>query len=276
MAEVYSVEVMALKPPEYVIQQYGEYTSTRNDNMQSCFHDQWRCRIAFKSSLTAEFLKRATNRIKEWKSTSTNREKEITEVLSRAVSLCREKRKKAVRPEMQPLCRSKLFSPEPASLRQTIWAWEINVTPTFWVFCRGAFCFRKMAPKKRKKKKGGGLKKQHCMVSCYCMKICIRQDIVGRLKNAFSSTLLCENISRRDVTERLTLMSVNWRFSFDTLGAVVLFSISVTSSHFSFFSQRLIRGTLRFSSGVTLNGCCHNLRYRQLYLHTAPYSVCVV
>lgn len=156
MAEVYSVEVMALKPPEYVIQQYGEYTSTRNDNMQSCFHDQWRCRIAFKSSLTAEFLKRATNRIKEWKSTSTNREKEITEVLSRAVSLCREKRKKAVRPEMQPLCRSKLFSPKPASLRQTIWAWEINVTPTFWVFCRGAFCFRKMAPKKRKKKRGGG------------------------------------------------------------------------------------------------------------------------
>lgn len=48
MAEVYSVEVMALKTPEHVIQQYGEYTSSRNDNTLLC-------RAVFTISGTAEF-----------------------------------------------------------------------------------------------------------------------------------------------------------------------------------------------------------------------------
>lgn len=48
MAEVYSVEVMALKTPEHVIQQYGEYTSSRNDNTVLC-------RAVFTISGRAEF-----------------------------------------------------------------------------------------------------------------------------------------------------------------------------------------------------------------------------
>lgn len=157
MAEVYSVEVMALKPPEYVIQQYGEYTSTRNDNMQSCFHDQWRCRIAFKSSLTAEFLKRATNRIKEWKSTSTNREKEITEVLSRAVSLCREKkscpsRDAAALPFQTFFSQTSVFEIDYLGLGNKCHADILGILPRCLLLSQNG-------AQKKKEKKGGGIEK---------------------------------------------------------------------------------------------------------------------
>lgn len=105
----------------------------------------------------------------------------------RRLGLLLEKKKTSLCPEMQLLCRLKrapifFFPPKRASLRYIIWAFEINVTPTFWVFRRGAECFLKMAPKKKRKKKKKKERKE--VLSLY-------KDLheAGLLKVVFSSAL---------------------------------------------------------------------------------------